>query len=178
MLVPMYIGKWHLDLKFISMATSAVEENMKFFLDVYKQLDDLAERGVNIGFMDQFRADQLIGNYYTGKIFDEHFLKNAELEPRRNNVFTGIKGSAFYTAVWFAKLQWQGFGLLGLLAPRNLYHIFRLLILSVKASLSALAHRFETRNLPTNSHVAKLRQEFNSYRYQPELPNWTLKVKG
>lgn len=177
-LVPMYIGKWHLDLKFISMATGVVEENMNFFLDVYKQLNELAEKGANIGFMDQLRADQLIGHYYTGKLFDKHFLENAKLEPRRTNVFTGIKATAFYTAAWYMKLQWKAFGLKGLLAPRSLYHIFRFLILSRKLAIADLIFRFQTRNLPYNSHVAKLRQEFKSYQYQPELPNWHEEVKA
>ncbi|MBE8965599.1 tryptophan 7-halogenase [Nostocales cyanobacterium LEGE 12452] len=177
-LVPMYIGKWHLDLKFISMATGVVEENMNFFLDVYKQLNELAEKGANIGFMDQLRADQLIGHYYTGKLFDKHFLENAKLEPRRTNVFTGIKATAFYTAAWYTKLQWKAFGLKGLLAPRSLYHIFRFLILSRKLAIADLIFRFQTRNLPYNSRIAKLRQEFKSYQYQPELPNWHEEVKA
>jgi flavin-dependent dehydrogenase len=177
-LVPMYIGKWHLDLKFISMATSVVEKNMDFFLHVYNQLNDLAERGVNIGFMDQLRADLLIGHYYTGKLFDKYLLENAKLEPRRVNVLTGIKSTAFYTAVWFMKLLWKGFGLRGFLKPRNLYHILCLLILWRKLALADFIYKFQTRNIPTNSHVAKLRQDFKSYRYQPNLPNWTEKVEA
>jgi hypothetical protein len=171
-MVPMYFGKWHLDPKFISSSLSVVQENMKFFADVYKQFNQLVDRGVNIGLMDQYRADQMPGHYYTGKYFDE-FLTNAKLEPKCCNVYAGFKAAAFYTAMWFVMFQWKGFGLAGLLAPRNLYHIFRLFILAGKATLADTAYRFRTKGLPTNSHIAKTRQEFKSYKYRPELQNWT-----
>jgi flavin-dependent dehydrogenase len=176
-LVPMYFGKWHLDLKFISMATGTIQENMKFFLEIYEQLNQLSDKGANIGFMNQFRADQLIGDYYTGKLFD-NFLHNGKLEPRRVNVFAGLKATAYYTAIWFIKFQWKAFGLRGLLAPRSLYQIFRLFILSGKVSLSDLIFRFQTRNMPHNSHVAKLNEDFKTYQYRGQLKGWMEEVKA
>lgn len=88
-LVPMYIGKWHLDLDFIAASLGIMQKNLDFYADVYKQLNQLSEQGTNIGLMDQFRADQMPWHYYTGKYFDD-FLENAKLEPRRINVFAGI----------------------------------------------------------------------------------------
>ncbi|MGJ5672497.1 MAG: NAD(P)/FAD-dependent oxidoreductase [Nostochopsis sp.] len=170
-LVPMYVGKWHLNLRFISMALVMFKNTTSFYSDVYKQLNYLAERGVNIGFMDQLRADQLIGGYHPDKFFD-NFLENAKLEPGKLNVFAGIKAYTFYTAIWFIMLQWKGFGLLGLLRPRNIFHIVRWLLTSVIVSIAEIFYKLELRGQPTNSSVAETREEFKNYRYQSRLENW------
>ena len=169
-MVPIYFGKWHLNLdpKFISSSLSTIQENINFFSDIYEQFDKLVDKGVNIGLLDQYRADQLPGHYYVSKHFDL-FLQNAKLEAKRCNVYPGLRATAFYTAIWFVIFLWKGFGLQGLLAPRNLYHLFRLLILSGKATLADMVYRFQTQGLPSNTHIAKTREEFKSYKYRPEL---------
>lgn len=167
--VPMYIGKWHLDLSFLPIFIKSLNNNTdKLFADLCEQFNQLVERDANIGLMDVVRADQLFGKYYTFKHFD-HFLENTKFEPRRCNIFASIKSTCFYIAIWYVIFQWKGFGLSGLLAPRNIYHFFGLLALSGKAALGELEYRFKTRGLPDNSQIEKMRQEFKSYRYQAKL---------
>ena len=165
--VPMYVGKWHLDLKFIPKYVKIANSNVDgIFADLCKQFNQLVERGANIGLMDAYRADQLLGDYGTLKHFDD-FLENAKFEPKRCNVFASMKHAYFYIALWYVLFQWKGFGLPGLLNPRNLYYVFRMLTLSAKAAVGELVYKFKTRGLPDNSQVEKMRQEFKSYQYRP-----------
>lgn len=170
-LLPIYVGKWHLDLLFSRLALIFFKLNGSFWVDTYKQLSYLAERGTNIGFMDQLRADQLIGGYHPDKFFD-NFLENAKLEPSKLNVFAGLRAYCFYIVIWFMMWQWKGFGPIGLLRPRNIFQIVRLLLTGVVMVIAELTHKLKLLGQPTNSIVAKTRQEFKSYRYQSRLQNW------
>ncbi|NEQ24849.1 MAG: tryptophan halogenase, partial [Microcoleus sp. SIO2G3] len=165
--VPTYIGKWHLDRKFVSKYIQIANSNVDgIFADLCKQFNQLVERDANIGLMDCYRADQLLGDYGTLKHFDD-FLENTKFEPKRCNVFASMKYAYFYIALWYVLFQWKGFGLPGLLNPRNLYYVFRMLALSAKAALGELIYKFKTRGLPENSQIEKMRQEFKNYQYRP-----------
>lgn len=169
--VYIYVGKWHLDLLFSRLALIFFKINSSFWLHTYKQLSYLAERRTNIGFMDQLRADQLIGGYHPDKFFD-NFLENAKLEPGKLNVFAGLRAYCFYIVIWFIMLQWKGFGLIGLLRPSNIFQIVRLLLTGVVMSIAELTHKLQLLGRPTNSKVADTREEFKNYRYQSRLQNW------
>jgi len=172
LMIPMYFGKWHLEPKFISLAMPSLQENLKFIIDVYEQCNELSDRGINIGLMELSRADQMPGKFSVFKFRDD-FLENEKLESKHCNIFVGFKWAAFYTVIWFVMLQWKGFGLRGLLKPRHLYHIFRLLLLVGKVQLSDWSYRFQSKNIPANSHNAKKHQEFKKYQYRPELKDWS-----
>jgi flavin-dependent dehydrogenase len=171
--VPMYVGKWHLDLTFIPIYLKTLNGNIDgLFADLCKQFNQLVERDANIGLMDCYRADQLLGNYHTGKHFDD-FLENTKFEPRRCNVFASLKYTCFYVAIWYLMFQWKGFGIAGLLKPRNIYHFFRLLALSVQAAIGEFVYKFKTRGLSANTEIEEMRQEFiQSYKFRPELQPW------
>ena len=170
--VPMYVGKWHLDLTFIPIFLKTLNANVdELFADLCQQFNQLVESDVNIGLMDCYRADQLPGKYHTLKHFDD-FLENAKFEPRRCNVFAGLKYTCFYVAIWYLMFQWKSFGIAGLLKPRNIYHFFRLLALSVQAAVGELVYKFKTRGLPANTEIEEMRQEFKSYKFRPELQPW------
>jgi hypothetical protein len=165
--IPTYIGKWHLEPKFVSKYVQIANSNVDgMFADLCKQFNQLVERGANIGLMDCYRADQLLGGYGTLKHFDD-FLENTKFEPKRCNVFASMKYAYFYIALWYVLFQWKGFGLRGLLDPRNLYYVFRMLALSAKAAVGELIYKFKTRGLPENTQIEKMRQEFKSYQYRP-----------
>jgi hypothetical protein len=76
----------------------------------------------------------------------------------------GIKATAFFTAIWFIMLLYKGFGLFSWLKPQNLYHIARLLLLSAKTSIPDLMHELKNSSSPSNSYIAKTRQEFKHYQ--------------
>ncbi|MFK8184471.1 MAG: NAD(P)/FAD-dependent oxidoreductase [Phormidesmis sp.] len=165
--VPMYVGKWHLNLTFVNKFLKLMPANMKgLFVDVYDQFNQIVDRGGNIGLMDAYRADQLVGDYSPLNHFD-HFLENAKLEPLRCNVFAGMKYAYFFIALWYVKFQWKGFGLMGILNPRHIYHFLRLLSLSVQAVIGEKVYQSKTKHLPKNTDTEKMRQEFRQYRYQP-----------
>lgn len=169
--VPLYVGKWHLDLRFSRLALIFFKINGSFWAHTFKQLTYLAERGTNIGFMDQLRADQLIWGYHPDKFFD-NFLENAKLEPGKLNVFAGIRAYCFYIVIWFIMLQWKGFGPIGLLRPGNIFQIVRLLLTGVIMLIAELMHKLQLLGKPSNSSVDQTRNEFKSYRYQSRLHNW------
>ena len=165
--VPMYVGKWHLNLTFVNKFLKILPTNMKgLFVDVYDQFNQIVDRGGNIGLMDAYRADQLIGDYSPLNHFD-HFLENAKLEPLRCNVFAGMKHAYFFIAIWYLKFQWMGFGIKGVLNPRHIYHFFRLLSLSVQAIIGEKIYQSKTTHLPKNTDMAEMRQEFTNYHYKP-----------
>lgn len=171
-MVPMYVGKWHLDRKFIAGFVSSFNNMfIGLFDDLYSQFSLMAKQQANIGFMDCFRADQLIGNYHTLEHFD-NYLENAKYEPQQCNIYTCMKKTFFYVAIWYAKLQWKDGGLFNLLKPRHLYHVYKLLTSSGYAACGELLHKFKIRNFPTNSQVWKMRQDFKDYQYKAVLKPW------
>ncbi len=173
MLLPLYVGKWHLNLDFIPIFLRSWQTTMLGLLDdVHTQLNTLAAQKANIGLMHCYRADQLIGEYHPPTHFDD-FLENAKYEPGKCNIFTNMKYTFFYMGIWYIKLQWKGFGLRGLLAPKHLYRIFDLMFNAFGVSLIDWVHRLKTRDLPKNSQVAQMRQEFKTYQYRAELQPWT-----
>jgi flavin-dependent dehydrogenase len=165
--VPMYISKWHLHLKFVERFTTLMLANTEgLFHDIYQQMNQLVAEGKNIGLMDAYRADQLIGDFSPVNHFD-HFIENAQLEPLRINIFSHIKHTYLHVILWYLKFQWKGFGIKGVLNPKHLYHVFRLLILAFQASIGERVYKSKTKGLPTNSYIAQMREEFKTYRYQP-----------
>ena len=172
--VPMYVGKWHLNLKFIDRFIKQVSGNLNsLFADVYEQFDQLVDRkGANLGLMDCYRGDQLIWGYHTDKHAD-HFLENTKLEPGRCNVFLSLKMTYFYVAIWYLLFQWKGFGLAGVLNPKHIYRFCRLVGLYLQAQSAERIYKRETKSLADNSLMAQMRAEFqDNYTYQPAIqPN-------
>ena len=64
--IPMYIGKWHLNPKFARRFVSILQKNIdQLFPSIYGQFNTLIRQGKNLGILDCYRADQLLGNYST-----------------------------------------------------------------------------------------------------------------
>ncbi|BAZ49791.1 hypothetical protein NIES4103_24030 [Nostoc sp. NIES-4103] len=175
-IVPLYVGKWHLDLKFLrKFGKQGRHIITSLMTDVYKQFDELIERGANLGMMYTHRADQLPFHYYVTRDYDT-YLQDTKYEPKRANVFVYMKNTYFFVALWYIKFLWKGYGISGLLSPRNLSHIFKLLKASGESALDELIFKFQTRNMPASNVIAKAREEFQSYEYRPELQPWIQKV--
>ncbi|BAZ23672.1 hypothetical protein NIES4073_45610 [Kalymmatonema gypsitolerans NIES-4073] len=166
--LPMYVGKWFLDPKYIRAYLKKAPSTQRVISEVYEQCNKLVDRGANIGLIDMYRADQLFRDYTPVKAQGD-YLENTKFEPKHCNVFASLKQTYFYTAIWYILFQWKGFGLLGVLAPRHLYNFFSLLKGASDAAFSEKAYLQETKHMPTNTEVAKMRQEFKNYRYRAEL---------
>ncbi|MGK7931382.1 MAG: NAD(P)/FAD-dependent oxidoreductase [Microcystaceae cyanobacterium] len=170
--IPLYVGKWHLDPGFISRYVPKVQDDIKgYWHHLYQQFNQLVEQDKNIGFMDAHRSDQLIWGYHTLKHFDD-FVENTKFEPRRCNVFAGIKATSFYTAVWYAKFLWKGFGFSAFLNPKNLSYLLGHLNGAVQSAITERVYKYLTRNLPDNTEIEQTRQEFTNYRYRAKLNPW------
>jgi len=165
--IPMYVGKWHLDHqrfvpRYIKIANGNVDG---MFADLCQQFDQLVTEGGNLGLMDAYRADQLIGDYTPLQHFDD-FLENTKFEPRRCNVFASMKRTYGYIAFWYVLFQWKGFGLAGVLAPKHWFYLLRMAALSSQAAIAEQIYKSKIKGLPLNSFIEQMRQEFKSYRYQ------------
>lgn len=169
--LPMYAGKWHLSPKFISAFIKSHSLQTEIITEIYDQLSQLVNSGSNIGLMNFYRVNQLFGSYFPLKEFDE-FLDGSRFEPYRNNFFGSIKTTYLYLAIWYAQLQLKGFGLLGLLKPKQLYRFYQLLSFSIRFALAELIYKYKTKEKPYNSKFVKLEEEFKTYRYQPQLQPW------
>ncbi|MFP4120304.1 tryptophan 7-halogenase [Coleofasciculus sp.] len=169
--LPIYAGKWHLNLKFLSTFVKTAPLQTKIIIDIYDQLSQLVDSDSNIGLMNCYQTHQLLGDYIPLKEFDG-FLDEVRFEPYRNNIFGSIKSTYFYLAIWYAKFRWKGFGFFGLISPKHIYRVCQLLVLSGRLALVEAIYKYKTKGLPSNSKIAQMQQEFKSYQYKPELQPW------
>lgn len=169
--VPIFAGKWHLDPAFVRRLLANCERH--FNAELYEELGELIARGKNIGFMDCYRADQLVFDYNTPKHFDK-FIENAIWTPGMLNIYREVSRTYFYVAAWYAKFVLAGFGPRGFVEkPRRAMHLARFLKQAAKAAVLEKAHDLKHRGETRNPSVGRLRQEFHGYAYVPKLQPWT-----
>ncbi|MEL6321698.1 MAG: tryptophan 7-halogenase, partial [Cyanobacteria bacterium J06626_14] len=175
-LIPMFVGKWHLDFKFIDRFLQVSDwlffGKNPLFGHVYEQFNKLIAQNKNIGMMDYVRADQMFWGYVPTKHFD-HFMENTKFEPKRCNVYAGMRGTFFFAAFVYAKLRLKGFGLPGLLAPQSIGRILQILWWSIYAAIGERLYLFQTRSVPVSSVIEHMKEEFTAYQFKPELQDWT-----
>ncbi|PMB00795.1 tryptophan halogenase [Fischerella thermalis CCMEE 5273] len=172
-LIPMYIGKWHLDLPFLHKfgkqgRGAVVAETLE---EAYKLFDKLLEKKQNLGFMYTHRTDELPFGYSITKDVSK-YIGLSKYEPKHCNIYAEMRNTYFFVALWYLKLLWKGFGLSGLLAPKNVKRVLTLLKISAQSYVDELIFDYQTRNIPTNSAVAKQREEFKNYQPRTELQPW------
>ena len=174
-LIPMFVGKWHLDFEFIDrflqMSDWLFFGRDPLFADVYEQFNELAARDKNIGMMDYVRADQMFWGYVPTKHFDQ-FMENTKFEPKHCNVYAGMRATFFFAAFVYAKLRLKGFGSTGLLSPRRFARVLQLLGWSAYAAIGERIYLSKTRHLPNSSMIEQMNQEFEAYQFKPELQPW------
>lgn len=172
LIVPMYVGKWHLDLKFLRQFSGHSQRVIRGFMTrAYDQFGELVDRDVNLGMMYVHRGDQIPFGYYITKEFDS-YLQDTKYEPQRCNIFAYMRNIYFFIAVWYVKFLWKGFGPAALLNPRNLIHLFKLLSVSVESTWDDISFRFRHRNVPANSQVDEDIQAFKQYKHNTDLQPW------
>jgi flavin-dependent dehydrogenase len=174
-LVPMYIGKWFLDFNFVSQYQKIADfiffGKNSIFTELYQLFDQLVDKQINIGIVDYTRTDQLFWNYAPTKTFDR-FLENTKFEALHCNVFAGMKATFFFLIFYYLKLRLKGFGVLSVLAPRCIFRVLQLFSLYIYTAMGEQIYLFKTRNLPDNTFINKMREEFKNYQYQRQLQPW------
>jgi flavin-dependent dehydrogenase len=172
-LIPMYIGKWHLDLPFLHKfgkqgRGAVVAETLE---EAYKLFDQLVEKKQNLGFMYTHRLDELPFGYSITKDVSK-YIGLSKYEPKHCNIYAEMRNTYFFVALWYLKFLWKGFGLPGLLAPKNVKRVLTLLKVSAQSYVDELVYDYQTRKIPTNTAVAKQREEFKTYEPRIELQPW------
>ena len=172
LMVPMYVGKWHLNLTFLRKFSRYSRQVIRGFMTrLYHQCSELVDRDANLGMMYVHRGQQLPFGYYITQEFDS-YLQDTKYEPQRLNIFAYMMHIYFFIALWYLKFLWKGFGLKGVLNPANLRHVFSLLIASAESSWDNLWFQFKMRNVPSNSQIDAEIKAFQTYHYQPQLQPW------
>jgi len=172
-IIPMFVGKWHLDLGFARQMTKTIHAFEEFWSHVYEQLGELAARNANIGLMDNFRSHQLWGRYRPAKPLDD-FMENTKFEPKRCDVFLGVMFANLYTCAWYVRFLWRGFGPASVLSPRHLGFCLKLLQAALLGALGSGVFKLTRLGKPKSRQVAAMRAEFANYRYQDRLQPWSV----
>lgn len=173
--VPLYLGKWHLNLRYLENYIEHRKRVGNFVCHVHNQLSLLVDCGTNIGFLDPYRTDQLI-NHHSPLTHADTFLENARYEPRRCNIFKNSSQTCFNVGIWYLTFLWKGFGIKGFLSLRSLQYLFLLMWLVGYGSVYELIYRYLTRKLSANSQVAQRNKDFKDYQYQAKLQPWMAEV--
>ena len=167
--VPMFLGRWHLDPEF---ARALIHNDERpFFQLIYERFTRLAKEGGNAGFVDAYRADQLLGGYCPAS-GPEHYLENVELDPQRLDVYATLSRTYRYTALYVLVFLFRAWGWRGLLDPPLLKHVVRMLGKSFWVGLGSLRHRKRTWGRPRSAGFAQLQRDFDAAGPAAELQPW------
>lgn len=171
-LIPIFVGKWHLDLEFIPQFVQTFQTTLRSLVyEIHDQFDQLVDEKKNIGLMDCYRSDQLIWNYHTPKRYT-HALENAQYEPKQTSVFTSMKKTFFYLTIWYLKLQWKSGGLSQVCHPRSLGTMAKLLTTSIYIGLGDIIYSLTGNHGSESRLIAEMRQAFQEYQYGDTLQPW------
>nr|WP_228020751.1 tryptophan 7-halogenase [Microcystis sp. LEGE 08355] len=171
-LIPIFVGKWHLDLEFIPQFVQTFQTTLRSLVyEIHDQFDQLVDEKKNIGLMDCYRSDQLIWNYHTPKRYT-HALENAQYEPKQTSVFTSMKKTFFYLTIWYLKLQWKSGGLSQVCHPRSLGTMAKLLTTSIYIGLGDIIYSLTGNHGSESQLIAEMREAFQEYQYGDTLQPW------
>ena len=171
-LIPIFVGKWHLDLEFIPQFVQTFQTTLRSLVyEIHDQFDQLVDQKKNIGLMDCYRSDQLIWDYHTPKRYT-HALENAQYEPKQTSVFTSMKKTFFYLTIWYLKLQWKSGGLSQVCHPRSLGTMAKLLTTSIYIGLGDIIYSLTWNHGSESQSIAEMRQAFQEYQYGDTLQPW------
>jgi flavin-dependent dehydrogenase len=168
-LIPIFVGKWHLDLEFIPQFVQTFQTTLRSLVyEIHDQFDQLVDQKKNIGLMDCYRSDQLIWDYHTPKRYT-HALENAQYEPKQTSVFTSMKKTFFYLTIWYLKLQWKSGGLSQVCHSRSLGTMAKLLTTSIYIGLGDIIYSLTGNHGSESRLIAEMRQAFQEYQYGDTL---------
>ncbi|KAF2076630.1 hypothetical protein CYY_002059 [Polysphondylium violaceum] len=173
-LLPAYIGKYHLCPIFVDHFLQDHESNLEIRDEILKIFDYANENNINIGFMDNHRGGQLIGDFCPTSTWDhDKALVNCKYEHKRLNLPKYLQWTQFYQSLIIYQIYTRTYGISGILSQSFLKTFGTTVFRFCKFSLASLIHQFKHRSTPTNTAFAKLCSDFNAqYKYNGKIIDW------
>jgi flavin-dependent dehydrogenase len=160
--VPMFIGRWHLDTEFLKLIQPT--DQLKILEEAYEDLNELVERGANVGFADAYRQDILLGpNYCPPKHDTVDYLAESAYEPQRLNIYRALSVTLRKCAWWIVRFQWRLNGVAGVLAPRTLRRVAQLSWRAAATAGLALRHDLRSAGRKKDAFIEDFDREFAGY---------------
>jgi len=160
--VPLFVGRWHLDPAFLKLIEPA--NQLWVTQAAYKDLDELVEKGANVGFADPYREDVLFGpDFCPPKDDTVDYLADSAYEPGRLNIYRALSRTLRKSAWWIVRFHWRLNGVRGLLRPRNIARVGGLLGRSVLTGAMALRHDMRSAPREKDAFIQDFDREFEGY---------------
>ncbi|KYQ91737.1 hypothetical protein DLAC_07521 [Tieghemostelium lacteum] len=172
-LLPAYIGKYHLCPEFSEKFLQGHEKNLQVRNDILRVFDDIIERGLNIGFMDNHRGGQLLGDWSPTSSWDyDKCLSLCKYEHKRLNLPLCLAWTSFYQSLSFLKIFMTAYGYKSVLNP--LFHstVSHSLWNFSKFYMVSWVHWYKNRSRPVNAYYQDINDNFKSYKASNALVPW------
>ncbi|MEM9454122.1 MAG: tryptophan halogenase [Myxococcota bacterium] len=161
-LLPLYMGKYHLDRSFIKQARLAGNMHGPFDELLHKTLDDLIASGKNAGFPDSYQHD----HYMLGMSPVWHgYVERREFEPGTVNLAFSAGWASMTAMRGLATLTRRTYGAKGLLRLAHLGVQARSALVTGVGFAGGLVHRLSNLRQPRNAFLANTARDFRSYRF-------------
>ena len=168
-LVPTFIGKWHLQPRYIAETLDNCPRH--FHVEVYEELNEIQDEGINLGLMDCYRADQLPVEYHPTQ---DHlpYLENTTYGARELNIYTAVAATHWYAAWWWIKLQKRAWGFGALLRKKAWSLALRLFLQAFLIKMRAAWHELELLGRPHSDAHQEVADAFERSNPLPKLQPW------
>jgi flavin-dependent dehydrogenase len=161
--VPMFIGRWHLEPKFLKLIQPTGQ--LPLVQSVYEDLTEMVEAGVHAGFADPYRSDLFRTHFAPPKKDHVDFLDDAAYQPQRLNIYRALTMTLRYSARWLLKFQYRAWGWRGLVKVHTWTRWFNWMGRSMLTSMLALRHDLMMkRGAKGPSASERFDMEFETYR--------------
>ncbi|EGC36155.1 hypothetical protein DICPUDRAFT_47276 [Dictyostelium purpureum] len=172
-LLPAYIGKYHLCPIFVEHFTSDHENNLNIRNEMLKVLDHVNENNINIGFMDNHRGSQLFGKWSPTSSWDhDNALSDCKYGHKRLNLPKCLSWNNFYQSLIILKLYYRAYGISALWNSSFFKTFSSTFYRFSKFYLVSLIHDFNMIGVPKNEFYQKMQDDFKSYKYNNEVIDW------
>ncbi|KAK5579819.1 hypothetical protein RB653_009506 [Dictyostelium firmibasis] len=172
-LLPAYIGKYHLCPVFSDHFTADHENGLALRNELLGTLDYANENSINIGFMDNHRGGQLFGDWSPTSSWDyDHSLSLTKYAHKRLNLPKCLSWSNFYLSLIICKLYYRVYGVKALWNSSFFKSLSYTTYRFSKFYFLSKLHSFNMIGTPNNDYYHKIQQDFKSYKYNQNTIDW------
>ncbi|KYQ91738.1 hypothetical protein DLAC_07522 [Tieghemostelium lacteum] len=166
--IPSYIGKYHLCPDFIKIFLDAHPSILAVRDTMLETLDDINNRGLNIGFMDNHRGGQLkIVNWSPITSWDsDECLALCKYDRQRLNLPYCLQRITTYQLIAYTMLYIKAYGWRAMFNNNYLFIARNLLSQIPKYYIGSWIHYFKNFSKPNNDYFESVKNEFEQqYSY-------------